>query len=234
MRLHALRDGDLLQHLFVALKDLDGVPALLRLGHGVDGRLLDVRDGVLDGAGERVMGHGRFYGLGGLDGRLGRFHDALALQRGDLHDLAAQLTGQLSDVDLVAVLADDVHHVDGDDHRDAQLEQLSGQIEVALQVGAVDDVQYGVGALGDQIVTGDDLFQRVGGQAVYAGQIHDDDVVMLFELAFFFLNGNARPVADELVGAGQCIEQRGFAAVRVARQRDLDGGHKISSCEMLS
>ena len=33
---------------------------------------------------------------------------------------------QLVDVDLVAVLADDIHHVDGDDHGDAQLGQLSG------------------------------------------------------------------------------------------------------------
>ena len=65
-----------------------------------------------------------FAALGGLDGGLRRLHDAVALERGDLNDLAAQLAGELGDVDLVAVLADHVHHVDGDDHGDAQLGEL--------------------------------------------------------------------------------------------------------------
>ena len=74
--------------------------------------------------------------------------------RGGLHHRAAQLTGQLLGVDLVAVLADHVHHVDGDDHRDTQLGKLGGQVEVTLQIGAVDDVEDGVGPLTDQVVTG--------------------------------------------------------------------------------
>ncbi len=131
-------------------------------------------------------------------------------------------TGQLRDVDLIAVLADHVHHVDGDHHGDAQLGQLRGQVQVALQVGAVDDVQDGVGALGDQVVTGYDFLQRVGGQRVNTGQVHDDDVVMLLETAFLLFHGDAGPVADELVGTGQGIEQRRFTAVGVARQGNLD------------
>ena len=54
---------------------------------------------------------------------------------------------ELLDVDLVAVLLDDVHHVDGHDHRDAELGQLRGEVEVPLQVRAVDDVQNRVGTL---------------------------------------------------------------------------------------
>ncbi len=117
------RDGQLLEHLIVALEDLDGVPALLLLGHIVDRRLLDVRDGVLHRAGEGVHRDG-LAALGSLDGSLRRLHHAVALERGDLDDLAAQLAGELGDVDLVAVLADHVHHVDGDDHGDAQLGEL--------------------------------------------------------------------------------------------------------------
>ena len=71
----------------------------------------------------------------------------VALQGGDLDDLAAKLTGQLCGVDLIAVLADDVHHVDGDDDRDAQLGELRGEVQVALEVRAVDDVQDRVGTL---------------------------------------------------------------------------------------
>ena len=142
-------------------------------------------------------------------------------RRGDLDDLAAELTAQLRDVDLVAVLADNVHHVDGDDHGDAKLGQLGGQVEVALEVGAVDDVQDGVRALRDQVVQGDDLFHGVRGQRVDTGKVHDDDVVVLLQLAFLLFHGDARPVADELVGAGQRVEQRGFTAVRVTRKGNL-------------
>ena len=43
-----------------------------------------------------------------------------------------------------------------------QLHQLRGQVEVALQVGAGDDVQDGVGALADQVVPRHHFFQRIG------------------------------------------------------------------------
>jgi len=211
----------LIQHLVVALEDLDGVPALLLLGQVVHRRLLDVGDGMLHGAGEGVHGDG-LGGLGRSHSRLRRFHDALALQGGDLHDLAAQLAAQLLHVDLVAVLADNVHHVDGDDNGDAQLGQLGGQVQVTLQVRAVDDVQDGIGALVDQVVTSHHLLQRVGGQGVDAGQVHDGHIIVLLQLALFLLHRDARPVAHELVGAGQRVEQGGLAGVRVARQRDLN------------
>ncbi len=45
---------------------------------------------------------------------------------------------------------------------------------------------------------------------------------MLLELAFLLLHGNARPVADELVGTGQCIKKRRLTAVRVARKGNFD------------
>ena len=213
-------DLQLIQHLVIALEDLDGVPALLLLGQVMYGGLLDVGDGVLHGAGEGVHGNG-LGGLGGLHSGLGGLHNALALQGGDLHDLAAQLTAQLLHVDLVAVLADHVHHVDGDNHGDAQLGQLGGQVQVTLQVRTVDDVQDGVGALGDQVVTGDHFLQGVGGQGVDTGQVHDGHVIVLLQLALFLLHRNAGPVAHELVGAGQRVEQGGLARVGVTCQRDL-------------
>ena len=82
-------------------------------------------NGVLHRAGEGVHGDGLAV-LRGVDGSLGSGHNTVALQSGDLNDLAAQRLRQLVDIDLVAVLADNIHHVDGDDHRDTQLGQLSG------------------------------------------------------------------------------------------------------------
>ena len=179
-------------------------------------------DGVLNTAGKDVRQLAGLALLGGGDGHLSGLLAALVLQGGDLDGLAAQLLGQLVQVDLVAVLADEVDHIDGHDHGDAQLDQLGGQIEVALDVGAIDDVEDGVGLLVDQVAAGDDLFQRVGRQRVDTGQVLDHDVVVALQLAFLLLNGNAGPVADILVRTGQAVEQGGFTAVRVACQSNFN------------
>ena len=98
---------------------------------------------------------------------------------------------------------------------------MCGKIQVTLQVGAIDDIQNGVRALPDQIVPGHDLFQGVWGQRINARQVHDDDVLVSLQLAFLLLHRNTGPVTNELVGAGQGVEQRGFTTVRIARQSNL-------------
>ncbi len=216
-----LAQTQLFHDLVVTLEDLDGVPTLLLLGLIVQRGLLDVGNGVLHGAGEGVHRHGLAV-LGGIDGSLGSGHDTVALQGGNLNDLAAQSLGQRINVNLVAVLADNVHHVDGDDHGNAQLGQLGGQVQVPLQVGAVDDVQDGVGPLINQVIPGDHFLHGVRRQGINAGQVGDGNVGMLLQLAFLLLHRNAGPVAHELVGTGEGIEQCGFAAVRVARKGNSD------------
>jgi len=162
------------------------------------------------------------FALGSGHGSLGSCLGALALQGADLDRLAAQLGAQLLQVDLVAVLAHQVDHVHSHDHRDAQLDQLGGQVQVALDVGAVDDVQDGVGLLLDQISTGDNFLQRVRRQRVDTGQVLDDDILVALQLAFLLFHGHAGPVADVLVGAGQVVEQGRFTAVRVTGKCNLN------------
>ena len=114
---------------------------------------------MLNAAGKDVRQLACLALLGSGDGQLGGLLAALVLQGGDFDGLAAQLVGQLLQVDLVAVLADEVDHVDSHDHGDAELDQLGGQVEVTLDVGAVDDVQDGVGLLIDEVAAGNDLLQ---------------------------------------------------------------------------
>ena len=202
----------------VTLEQLDGVPAQEAVIDLALNGLLDVRDGVLDAASKNV---GQLAGLACLCSRHSSLCSSLgtfALQSADLNSLTAQLGAQLLQVDLIAVLADEVDHVDSHDHGDAQLDELSGQVQVALDVGTINDVQDGIGLLLDQVSTGDDFFQSVRRQGVDTGQVLDDDILRAFQLALFLLHGNAGPVADVLVRAGQCIEQGRFTAVRVAGQ----------------
>ena len=163
-----------------------------------------------------------------LDRFLGGFRDAGPLQSGNLDDPAADPFGKLLRVDFVAVLFHDVHHVDCQDHRNAELDKLCGEVEVALEVRAVHDVQDRIRTFVDQIISGDDFLQRVRGQGIDAGKVGDDHVAVTFQLTFLLFNRDARPVAYELVGAGQRVEQRRFAAVRVAREGNANT-HNTSS-----
>ena len=212
-----LTEAELFDDLFVPLEQLDGVPALLGLRHRVDGRLLDVGQRVFHRPGEGVDGDFPAR-LGGPEGLFRRLHRLFPLEGGDFDDRAAELLGEGLNVDLVAVFADDVHHVDGDNHRDAQFEELGGEVEVPFEVRAIDDIQDCVRLFVDQVVPGDDLLQRVGGEGVDAGKVGDDDTVVLFQLPFLFLDGDARPVADELVGTSQGVKEGRFAGVGVAGQ----------------
>ena len=205
--------------LGITLKELDGEPALTLFGQGVDGHLFDVREGVFHRAREGV-GRDGFAALRRLDGGFCRFGDAGAFQRGDLHDLATECTGQLADVDFVAVLLHDVHHVDDD--RDPEFRQLGREVEVSLEVGTVDDVEDRVRALMRQVGTGDDLFGGVRREGIDTGQVGDDDILMLFEFAFFLLDRDARPVTDELVGTRQGVEQGCLTGVRVTGKSDAN------------
>ena len=167
--------------------------------------LLDVGERVLDGAGEGVLRNGRSSGRR-LDGLLSCLVDAVALEGGDLDDPASDLVGELLYVDPVAVFADKIHHVESYHHRDAELDELSGKIEVPLKVGAVDDVEDDVGALVNEIISGDYLLQSVRREGIDSRKVGDDDVLVIFDAPFLLLDGDSRPVSDELVGAGERVE----------------------------
>ena len=138
------------------------------------------------------------------------------MQRRDLEHGHAEALGELGGVDLVSALGKKVAHVQADDDRAAGLEHLRGEVEVALEVGHVDEVDEGVGALIDDVVAGHDLLGGVGRKRVDAGQVDEGDVLVGAPLGLLLLDGDAGPVADVAVRAGKLVEERGLAAVRVA------------------
>ncbi len=214
-----LVDLEDLENLIVSLEDLDRVPALLLLGHVMDDGFLDMGDRVLDGPREGVLGDCLVH-CSRLDCHLGSLRDTGSLQSGDLGHSAAQLLGELLKINMVAVFPDQVTHVDRHDDGDAQLDQLCGQIEVSLKVGAVDDIEDGIRPLLDQVISGNDLLQCVRREGIDARKVRDDHFVVPFELTFLFFDCDTGPVSDKLVGAGQCVEQCSLAAVRVTGKRN--------------
>ena len=194
------------QNLFVPLKDFDGIPAQVSVVHFPGKGLLDMGKGVFHAAGKHVGQLLRTLGRGGGYGLLGRIGGAFSLEGAHFRHFTAQGIAQLGKIDLVPVFPNQIHHIDRNHHGNSQLDELCGEVEVALDVGAVHDVQNGVGPLTDQIVPGDHLFQCVGGQGVNTGQILNDHVFVPLQAAFLFFHRDAGPVAHILVGAGQGVE----------------------------
>ena len=179
----------------------------------------DLLDGALHFGDEAQIGRGSRLLLGRIDGRLDKFVHALALERGRLDHRAAQALRELRHIDLVAVFAHEIHHVERHDHRKAQVEDLRRQIKVALEVRGVHEVDHDVGTALQKVVTRHDLLGRVRRKRVDARQVRDGHVLVARVGAFLLLHGHARPVAHVLRGAGQVVEHRRLAAVRVAGKR---------------
>ena len=119
MGLQVLAQRQLLQHLLIPLKELDGVPPEIAVVHPALDGLLNVGDGVLHAAGKDMGQLLLLVLLGQLHRCMGGFQAALVLQGGHLHHLTAQRVPQLLQVDLVAVFADQVDHVHGHHHGQA-------------------------------------------------------------------------------------------------------------------
>ena len=204
----------------VALEQLDGIPAVMRRLAVAAHLRADLLQRVFDvlAEGDRLC---RLTALCRTHGFQRGLNAVFALECADLDDRHAQCLRQCARLDGTALTAYHVHHIERDDDRQTQFHELGGQVQVALEVGRVDNVQNRVGLLGDQIVTGYNLLKRVRRKRINARQVLNDHVPVTAQLAFLFFNGDAGPVADVLTCTGQGIEQCGLATVRVARQRDF-------------
>ena len=108
------------------------------------------------------------------------FLDSGTFQCGNLNHLTSKYLRQFVDEDLVTVFLDNVHHVDCHHHRNTKFCQLSGKIQVTLQVGSVYNVQDCIRALVNQISSGYNLLQCIGRQRIDTRKVHDDNIIMTF------------------------------------------------------
>lgn len=107
--------------------------------------------------------------LARLDGGLHDLLHAAALERRGRHHRAAQALGKGIDVDLIAVFLHEIHHVEGHDGGDAQIDDLGGEVEVALEIRRVHQIDDRVRLATHEVVAGDDLLGGVGRERVHAG-----------------------------------------------------------------
>ena len=208
---------ELCKNFVVALKNLDCVPTLLFLRHIMYSRLFDMRQSMFNHARENVH-RKRLCVLCRINSRISRLHYAVAFKCGDLNNLNPEFSRKFLDVDFVAVLSYNVHHVDSHNNGNAEFGQLGRKIKVSFEVRTVNDVQNRVRTFADKIISCNNFLQGVGGKGINTGKVGYRNTVMFFKFTFLFLNRYSRPVTYELVRAGQSVEQRCFTAVRVTRK----------------
>ena len=195
-----------------AVHDLaDGVVDVRAVGELRDIVVLQMQETVREGAFELV--------------------DAVSARPDRLHDAASEIGLELRDVELEPLLFRLVAHVEDNQHRNMELGELRGKVQAALRDRRVDHVHDEVDPRPRELLERDALFRRTGGQAVDAGNVNKFDLVLAErELAGLALDRHARIVADVLACAGEAVEYRGLAAVRVSCQDDPISAAHESSC----
>ena len=120
-----------------------------------------------------------------------------------------------------------VDHVQRHDDRHAQFQELRRQVQVAVEVGRIDDGQDHVRPrllrpAAEEQIDGHHLVGAARGEAVGAGQVDQLErrSPPWANRALLHLDGDAGVVADVLAQPGQGVEQGRLAGVRVADQGD--------------
>ena len=116
---------------------------------------------------------------------------------------------ELLRVDAHAAALRIVLHVEVDEERDALLEELDCEVQVALDVRAVDDVDDEVKLRVHEVID-DDLFLRAARvDAVRAREVDDGNrAILVTRVADFLVDRHAGPVADFLARAREFVEDR--------------------------
>ena len=151
-----------------------------------------------------------------FDGAVNQFRNALPLECADRHNGNPEFPTHFFDINGTAVGTHLVHHIQCEYHRNVQLEQLHGQIQVALNVGSVRDIDDTIRFLVQDVIAGDNLLLRIGAQRIDPRQVDDRAIRLSADLPDLLLHRHAREVADMATHPRQGIEKRGFPAVLVS------------------
>ena len=172
----------------------------------------DTVDAAMQRTAVRTVGRAKVQATGALaepchvQGVVHQLADALVAGSANGDDRHAQQALEQVDVNGAAVGRHLVHHVERDDHRTVELHELQCQVQVALDIGGVNDVDDGVRALVEDELTAHDLFARVRRQGVNARQVGNARLGVVADGAIFAVDRHAGKVTDVLVGARQLVE----------------------------
>ena len=121
-----------------------------------------------------------------------------------------------------------VIHIERAHHAQVHVDQLGGEVEVALDVAGIKHVDDHVGGVVNDLLADIKLFGTVGRKRVGAGEVDKMEAVALeVSIAVLGVDRHARVVAHPLVGTRGKVEERRLSAVRVAHKGHVDGAAAV-------
>ena len=126
-------------------------------------------------------------------------------------------------VDVIATLLGFIKHIEGADHADVHIYQLCGEIEIALQVAGVDDVDDDIRRMLDELLAHIEFFWRISREGIGTRQIYQIEVVAV-EIGFAHLgiHGYTTIVAYAFVSTRCEVEEGSLTAVWISHQCHID------------
>ena len=165
----------------------------------------------------------RFIFLGYIHDGLQEFLGPFIFTAYERHNRGTQLFTQFFQINLSAHTFGNIHHVQADDDRPSQFDDLGCQIQIPFQVGSVQDVYDDVRFFINNNISCNDFIQRTGCQAVCTGKIDEQKtVIVIIAAAFLLFYRNAGIIADMLFRTRNIIKNCRLSAVRIAGEGNLD------------
>ncbi len=149
--------------------------------------------------------------------------DTLACAEHSGHHGHAEQLSEFAVVEFVAALFELVEHIECANHAQVHVDQLGGEIQVALDVARIHHVYHHVGSFFYYLLAHIKLFGTVGRQRVCAGQIDDVELVALKRgVSLLCVHCHTGVVAYTFMRSRSHVKQRCLAAVGVAHESHVD------------
>ena len=126
-------------------------------------------------------------------------------------------------VDVISTLLGFIKHIEGADHADVHIYQLCGEIEIALQVAGVDDVDDDIWRMLDELLAHIEFFWRISREGIGTRQIYQIEVVAV-EIGFAHLgiHGYTTIISYTFVSTRCEVEEGSLTAVWISHQCHID------------
>ena len=133
------------------------------------------------------------------------------------------------EVQLDSAIFSDVHHVDGNHHRNFHVGKLARKEQVAFQVRRIDNVNNQARFAAEQVVNSSAFVFGICEQSVSTRKVHQANLaVAQFKVTFLLFDRHAGPVTHMLAGTRKRVKESRLTAVRVTgncNRQKFSGSH---------
>ena len=186
--------------LFVTFKKLYGIPAVLFSRKIVNNCFFNMSKGMFNTAFKAVLVHHRLFFASFFYSFFCSFNAALSFKRRNFHYRATEFLRHSFNMNFIAVLFYNVHHVYGNNHWNSKLCKLSCKVKVAFKVCSVNNIKDCIRAFLYKIFAGNNFLKRIRRKRIYTRQVHDYNVtVVTFKVTFLLFYCYSRPVSYKLI-----------------------------------